>query len=58
MIDRRDIHELIDRQLDEWKYAERVPIQNGRLTFELQIENGQIAMVTKERERKQLPKQR
>jgi len=57
-VEREYIHDLIDQQLNDWKYGEKVPIENGRLIFEVQIENSQVTLVTKERERKVVKKGR
>jgi hypothetical protein len=58
MVQRREIHDLIDKQLDDWKYGENIPIQYGRVIFELQVENGEVTMVTKEREKTILKQRR
>lgn len=48
-LSRKQLHDLIDRQLDRWQYEDMIPIERGGITVNVQIEHGQYSITIAER---------
>lgn len=49
-ITREEIHNALDAQLDKWGYKNELNIERGRITIEVQIENGKKTVTIAERQ--------
>ena len=49
-IPREDLHELLDSALDAWGIKDTVPINYGRIAIEVQITDGKVELVARQRE--------
>jgi hypothetical protein len=53
-VTRTQVHDAVDEYLDQCKYGERIPIENGKLSIELLMDKGQVDCIICERQRKKV----